>query len=64
VKYYVLFIGSVMLAGNLVWIDFAGKAIVDVFKHYRLITMGMMAVFLLYVFLALRLSSKMATTDN
>jgi hypothetical protein len=64
VKYYILFIGNVMLAGNLVWIDFAGQATVDVFKHYRLITMGMLAVFLLYVFLALKLSSKMTSTDN
>ena len=56
--YYVLFIVIVALAGNLVWIDFAGQTAVDVFKHYRLITMGMLVIFLLYIYLATKLSSQ------
>jgi hypothetical protein len=62
--YYVLFIAFVALAGNLVWIDFAGQTAVDVFKHYRLITMGMLAVFFLYIYLATKLSSQNPTIEN
>ena len=62
--YYALFIAFVALAGNLVWIDFAGQTAVDVFKHYRLITMGMLAIFLLYIYLATKLSSQNPVTEN
>jgi hypothetical protein len=62
--YYVLFIAFVALAGNLVWIDFAGQTAVDVFKHYRLITMGMLAIFLLYIYLATKVSSQILVSDN
>lgn len=56
--YYILFIVFVALAGNLVWVDFAGQTAVDVFKHYRLITLGMIAIFLLYIYLATKLSNQ------
>ena len=55
-KYTLVFALSILLSGSLVWVDFAGQNVVDVFKHYRLITMGMTAVFLLYVHLAIKLS--------
>ena len=63
-KYYALFIAFVALAGNLVWIDFAGQTAVDIFKHYRLITMGMLAIFILYIYLATKLSSQNPASEN
>jgi hypothetical protein len=62
--FYALFIAFVALAGNLVWIDFAGQTAVDIFKHYRLITMGMLAIFLLYIYLATKLSSQNPASEN
>ena len=62
--YYALFIAFVALTGNLVWIDFAGQTAVDIFKHYRLITMGMFAIFILYIYLATKLSSQNPASEN
>ena len=62
--YYALFIAFVALTGNLVWIDFAGQTAVDIFKHYRLITMGMLAIFLMYIYLAAKLSSQNLPIKN
>ena len=62
--YYALFIAFVALTGNLVWIDFAGQTAVDIFKHYRLITMGMLAIFLMYIYLAAKLSSQNPASEN
>ena len=58
--YYALFIAGIALAGNLVWIDFAGETAVNIFKHYRLITMGMLFEFLLFVFLVSKTTEKKA----
>ena len=62
--YYALFIAFVALTGNLVWIDFAGQTAVDIFKIYRLITMGMLAIFLMYIYLAAKLSSQNLPIKN
>ena len=63
-SYYILFIVFIALTGNLVWIDFAGQTAVDIFKHYRLITMGMLAIFLMYIYLAAKLSSQNPVSEN
>jgi hypothetical protein len=64
VSYYILFIVFIALTGNLVWVDFAGQTAVYVFKIYRLITMGMIAIFLLYIYLATKLSSQNLPIKN
>jgi hypothetical protein len=61
---YILFMVFIALTGNLVWVDFAGQTAVDVFKHYRLITMGMLAIFLMYIYLAAKLSSQNLPIKN
>jgi hypothetical protein len=64
VGYYILFIIFIALTGNLVWVDFAGQTAVYVIKIYRLITMGMIAIFLLYIYLATKLSSQNLPIKN
>ena len=64
VGHYILFMVFIALTGNLVWVDFAGQTAVDVFKHYRLITMGMLAIFLMYIYLATKLSSQNLPIKN
>lgn len=64
VGHYILFMVFIALTGNLVWVDFAGQTAVDVFKHYRLITMGMLAIFLMYIYLAAKLSSQNLPIKN
>jgi hypothetical protein len=46
-----IFVALVLLSGMLVWEDFTGKAVTDVFKHYRLITLGMCCLLLQYLYL-------------
>lgn len=64
VSHYILFMVFIALTGNLVWVDFAGQTAVDIFKHYRLITMGMFAIFILYIYLATKLSSQNPASEN
>jgi hypothetical protein len=61
---YILFMVFIALTGNLVWVDFAGQTAVTVFKIYRLITMGMLAIFLMYIYLAAKLSSQNLPIKN
>lgn len=63
-SYYILFMVFIALTGNLVWVDFAGQTAVYVFKIYRLITMGMLAIFLMYIYLAAKLSSQNLPIKN
>lgn len=56
VMHFIVFSACVLLSGMLIWVDFAGQEIVDVFRHYRLITMGMTAILLFYVALVLQVS--------
>ena len=64
VSHYILFMVFIALTGNLVWVDFAGQTAVYVFKIYRLITMGMLAIFLMYIYLAAKLSSQNLPIKN
>lgn len=51
---YIIFISLVMLAGLMIWVDFAGQELTDIFKHYRLITMGMSGILIFYISLVLK----------
>lgn len=44
----------VLVSGMLAWEDLAGRAFMDMFRHYRLITMGMTGIFIQYVWLLFR----------
>lgn len=57
---YLVFIVFVALSGMLVWIDFAGEKLFNVFRHYRLITMGMSGLFLQFIWMSLRIQNKNA----
>lgn len=50
-----VFVLLVLLSSMLVWEDFTGRDVLNVFKHYRLITMGMTGLFVQYCLLVLRL---------
>lgn len=57
IKGIVLFSISALLSGLLTWSDFVGQGVVDVFNHYRIITMGMLLMYVGYVLFVLRKAS-------
>jgi hypothetical protein len=55
-KYISIFILLSLVAGLLTWIDFAGERIVNIFMHYRLVTMGMIGTLIFYIYLMVKLA--------
>lgn len=54
VQDYMMFIFLVLASGLLTWVDFVGKDIVNLFLHYRIITMGMTGMLLYYIIFVIR----------
>lgn len=51
---YALFAMLILVSGVMVWIDFAGPVITDFFTNYRMLTIGMMGLLVMYIAVCLR----------
>lgn len=60
---YVLFAVLILVSGVMIWIDFAGQVIADFFTHYRMLTLGMTGLLVMYIVLCIRQQNEYNATD-
>lgn len=54
--YSLVFVLLVLFSGMLAWEDLVGRGNMDMFRNYRLITVGMTGIYLQFVFLCIRMA--------